>query len=618
MQWAITGLRMFAEQNRKRPRKLASTPASAAAALADLPVDPAETEIIRAQKIASILRGTPVAAAANLVNSTLILIGTWGEVSTPILLTWWASIWILSYIVVMAWQRNRYRTVRRAPKRAQFRAQRSAFILALPWAFLTLYFFPIASDNARLLIVAVTAGMACGGGISLARLPHAAFMYVGTILVAGLITVTLVVDEPMYVLAGLTIMYATALFFMINGQAGGASEHARAFLALERQSQVIGFLLKDFEENASDWLWETDKDGRLTYCSQRLPDLLGMSMDDIKGHNIHRLAAANNDDTSWRRLLQLCAHRQPFRDLKVPVSVNDQKHWWSLTAKPKVDDHGRFTGYRGVGSDVTLLKAADDLRLAKDQAEEANAAKPRFLAVMTHELRTPLNSIIGFSELIARERIGPIGTPEYLNYAQNILDSSHQLLDIINEALDMARLEYSAVQLHDTMVLAAELLEASVSFLAPAASNAGIDVALGPVDEHVCILGDSRLLKQIVLNILSNAIKFTPSGGRVSVKMAKRENGDLVISISDTGVGVSKAKIEQIFEPFVQAEDAMTRRVGGVGLGLSIARQLARAHGGDVLFESDEGRGSTVSLLLPAERIKDAEDWSAAPLAAAG
>jgi signal transduction histidine kinase len=298
------------------------------------------------------------------------------------------------------------------------------------------------------------------------------------------------------------------------------------------------------------------------------------------------------------------ARRQPVCDVEVPVRRKGATTWWQLNARPLHDAFGGFRGYRGVGSDITVKRqAAVQMLREKEQAERASAAKSRFLATMSHELRTPLNAIVGFSEIIAGQREGPIGHAKYADYAQSILEGSRHLAALISDILDISRFEIGSATLSDQEVDLAEVAEVAIKMCRGAARSKDIalvqDFAFGSVE----VRGEMIRLQQIMINLLNNAVKFTPAGGTVRVALARDQRGGVEFVVSDTGIGISRADLKRIFEPFVQAEDGHARRFGGIGLGLAISRSLARLHDGDVVITSKPGKGTVAKLVLPASRL---------------
>jgi signal transduction histidine kinase len=256
--------------------------------------------------------------------------------------------------------------------------------------------------------------------------------------------------------------------------------------------------------------------------------------------------------------------------------------------------------YRSVFEAVELR--ARNQRLLRE-AEEASRAKSEFLANMSHELRTPLNAVIGFSELMQTQSLGPLGSPRYVEYASDISASGRHLLQLIDEILDLSKVEAGAMHLSEQTCDVAELLDSSVRIAGARARQAGIEMRVEVESGLPPVRGDDLKIRQVLLNLLSNAVKFTPPGGTISIRAGRDGTGGLRIAVTDTGIGIAPADLERVMQPFVQVESASTRSRGGTGLGLPLARRLAELHGGTVTLESHPGAGTTAVLRVPAIRL---------------
>ncbi|PWC89220.1 response regulator [Azospirillum sp. TSO5] len=249
-----------------------------------------------------------------------------------------------------------------------------------------------------------------------------------------------------------------------------------------------------------------------------------------------------------------------------------------------------------------LDKARDMAETARRAAEAANHDKSEFLAGLSHELRTPLNAVIGFSDLIAREAEGPVGTPSYRQYAANVRDSGQHVLELINEILDHARAEAGALALEEGPCDLEDAADFAVRMLTPRAEHAG--VLLSAVVEPAVrnLHGDDRRIRQILLNLIANAVKYTPSGGSVTLSAAL-DDGMPVIRVIDTGLGIPAEDLDRVLEPFARAGNAASREAEGTGLGLPLTKRLVELHGGTLSLRSTLGVGTTVTVRLPASRL---------------
>jgi signal transduction histidine kinase len=251
---------------------------------------------------------------------------------------------------------------------------------------------------------------------------------------------------------------------------------------------------------------------------------------------------------------------------------------------------------------ATLEERNAALTTAKMEAERASRSKSEFLANMSHELRTPLNAIIGFSEILRAESFGKLGVPRYRDYAVDIHNSGNHLLSIINDILDMAKIESGRLELRESECELAEVMDGALRLLADRAETAKVKVVRELPPEGLALYADQRALKQIVINLVTNAVKFTPEGGTITVAGARDATGRVVLSVSDTGIGIAPEQLKRVLEPFIQADGGLARKYEGTGLGLPITRALTELHDGTLDIDSVVGQGTTVRITLPAAR----------------
>lgn len=245
-----------------------------------------------------------------------------------------------------------------------------------------------------------------------------------------------------------------------------------------------------------------------------------------------------------------------------------------------------------------LARARDEAEAQRAKAEQANASKTNFLANMSHELRTPLNAILGFSEVISMEAFGPDARDRYREYAGDILASGTHLLSLINDLLDVAKVESGKLDLEQLWTDGASLADSCLRVSQERAQAKGVALSSAFDPRVRSIFVDDRAFRQIALNLISNAIKFTDEGGAVLVRL-KPAPGGVEFAVKDTGCGIPASQLDRVFEPFEQLDNRYSRANGGTGLGLTLVRALAEQHGGTCSIESEEGRGTTVRVYLP-------------------
>ena len=363
--------------------------------------------------------------------------------------------------------------------------------------------------------------------------------------------------------------------------------------------------LRDFAEVGSDWFWETDAEDRLTYLSRSWEQYSFLTRGEVYGLHIrdywHRMGL---DPAESQPAVEHIRRRSPeFEFERTQRSSSGEIRQIQIRARAFYDAGGGFAGYRGIGFDVTRERRAEhELRQAKETAEYANRAKSDFLANMSHELRTPLNSVLGFSELMKDELMGPIGSGRYKHYAESIHLSAAHLLEIINDILDLSKVETGSQELREERVDLRQIVHTCQRIIAPRAAEAGLSIEIGSTHDLPPVWADKTILNQIILNLLTNAVKFTPSGGSVSFRAVLEENGAVSFIVKDTGIGIAEEDRERVLEPFTQVAPADSRGHRGTGLGLSLTKSLVELHDGTLTIESTLGAGTTATVVLPAAR----------------
>lgn len=251
---------------------------------------------------------------------------------------------------------------------------------------------------------------------------------------------------------------------------------------------------------------------------------------------------------------------------------------------------------------LALRRANEVAMRLKNEAEQASQAKTEFLATMSHELRTPLNAVLGFSEVLQSEMFGPLGSARYAEYAGDIHSSAEHLLEIINDILDIAKADAGKFELTESEVEVTEVVDKALRICHQLAVRKGIRLTTDLPEWTPVINVDARLMRQVVVNLVTNAIKFTPSAGEVNVRVHVEDGGSCRITVQDTGIGIAPEHQQRIFEPFVQIQSAFARDHGGTGLGLPLVQRIVSQHGGVVRLSSRPGEGTKVVVELPRER----------------
>ncbi len=369
--------------------------------------------------------------------------------------------------------------------------------------------------------------------------------------------------------------------------------------AREQQLAEQSALLQSTLENMGEGLSVFDRDGRLIAWNARfaklmsLPiDLASTSLSDILLEQAKRGDFGPVDPVPEARERALSFYRD------VPTVIER-----ATTSGRVLQIHRRAMPNGAVVSlysDITERKASEEqMAQALSQAELANRAKSDFLANMSHELRTPLNAIIGFAEAVSCELLGPVRDKKQLEYIKDIHSSGLLLLSIINDVLDMSKIEAGKLELSRESVPVQPLVREAVRMVSERARARQLTLVAALPKEEISVWADERAIKQILLNLLSNAVKFSHDGGQIDIRASLDEAGDLVLEVEDYGIGMAANEIDRALEPFGQAKPAVTKTHGGTGLGLPIAKGLTKAHGGKLIVQSTPRRGTLVRILIP-------------------
>ncbi len=359
-------------------------------------------------------------------------------------------------------------------------------------------------------------------------------------------------------------------------------------------------------ENANDMITRHDSKGRVVFASLAAQQLLGEPAQKVLGDGLfERVHVA--DRPAYLTALSRCqasneAIAVEFRLRRAGAGETARYAWVEMRCRPmqpadgaSLEDHGIVAVTRDI-SDHKAQEAA--LLRARDEAEGASRAKTQFLASMSHELRTPLNAIIGFSEILNRELFGALGEARYLDYARLIHESGEHLLHVVNDILDMSKIEAGKFTIVKEPFEVASLVKSCCDIMRHTAEQKSLTLKVD-VDPGIPELAaDKRACKQMLLNVISNAIKFTEPGGWVRVA-ARVANGNVEFEVSDNGIGIGEQDLPRLGNPFVQANSSYDRSHEGAGLGLSVVKGLARLHGGSMEFTSTLGDGTTATIVLP-------------------
>lgn len=358
-------------------------------------------------------------------------------------------------------------------------------------------------------------------------------------------------------------------------------------------------------EQSPYMIFITTIDGVIQYTNPKFSEITGYSSKEALGQKPNLIKSSDTPRELYVELWSTILSGNDWRGEIKDRCKNGDQFWASVSISPVHDANNTITHFVAMHEDITHRHMAEkNIRLARERADIANLAKTELLANMSHELRTPLNAIIGFSSSIREEIFGPLNNAKYLEYVNDILQSGHHLLELINDILDVSAIEAGKLDLHEETISIAITITAAMRLVHPHAEHGQVFVRAQIADDLPDLWADQRRVKQILINLLSNAIKFTMKGGTVTVVAQMNDTGHQVISVIDTGVGMTESELIKAMAQFGQADSGLDRKHEGTGLGLPLAKNLIELHGGEFHIESKKSRGTTVNISFPPERIK--------------
>lgn len=377
-----------------------------------------------------------------------------------------------------------------------------------------------------------------------------------------------------------------------------------AEIAERKRAEETSHKLSRAIDQSPSMVFITDAQGHIEYFNPKFLELTQYEASEVYGKTPRILKSGETPPETYQELWKTILSGREWRGELLDQRKNGSLFWAYAIISPVKNSEGEITHFISVHEDISERKSAElSMQIAKEQAEIANRAKSEMMANMSHELRTPLNAIIGFSSVLQEGTFGALSNEKQSEYVSHINNSGEHLLSLINDILDVSAIEAGKIELSEEPLIFSDVVDATMRIAAPRLNSSNLTFEKDIPLDLPLIRADVRRMKQILLNLLTNAAKFTPANGIVSLKVNLLENGDFSFTVSDTGIGMNNDEIAKAMTEFGQVDGTLARKQEGAGLGLPLTEGLVELHNGTLVIKSRKGSGTSVTVTLPAERV---------------